>query len=446
MTAYPSWTPAPKPGIVPLHPLSFGTVLGRSFTALRRNPRVLLGFALPVQAVANIVLLLAVGAIGWATFSRLDTIPRGSDDYASIMAGSVALTAVTGFVLGLVVTVLTVAVQGVVVADVAHGVLAEKLSLGALWRRVRPALWRLFGYTVLMSVVVTVALGLVVLAIIAVAVLAWVLAIILIGLCLLGAIPLSLWITTKLLLVPAVLVLEGSGVFAAIARSWRLTRTRFWPTLGVWVLIQFTFGMIAQFVALPFSLFGGLLSAIVEPTGPSGATPVIGGLISAGLTQVLTLLIQCVALVVLASASTLVYIDARMRHEGLDFDLQSYVDQRQAGAGQADPYRWNIGREIAPRPTAPAGFPPPGYAPAGYAPGYAPPGYAPPGYAPTGYAPPGNAPTGYPPPGYTPPGYAPTGDAPPHDAPTGDPPPSQDVGAPPSPPSPTDWAAPGGDR
>lgn len=441
MTAYPSWTPAPKPGIVPLHPLSFGTILGRSFTALRRNPRVLLGFALPVQAVANIVLLLAVGAVAWATFSRLDTIPPESDDFTSVLAGSAAITGVTGFVLGLAVTALTVAVQGVVVADVAHGVLAEKLSLGALWRRVRPAVWRLLGYTLLTSVIVTVALGLVVLAIFAVSTLTWVLAIVLGTLCVLGAIPLFLWLTTKLLLVPAVLVLEGSGVLAAVARSWRLTRTRFWPTLGVWVLIQFTFGMIAQFVSLPFSLFGGMLSAIVEPTGAADATPVIGAIITAGLTEVVVLLIQCVALVVLATASTLVYIDARMRHEGLDFDLQSYVDQRQAGAGQADPYRWHVGREIAPRPGAPVGYGPVGYAPPGYAaPGYAAPGYAPPGYVPTGYAPPG----------YSPPGYSP----PRHDA---DPPPSNDPAppAPPAPdapqtsrpsPSPTDWAAPGGDR
>ena len=46
MTAYPAWTPASRAGIVPLHPYGFGTILGRSFVALRHNPRVLLGFAL----------------------------------------------------------------------------------------------------------------------------------------------------------------------------------------------------------------------------------------------------------------------------------------------------------------------------------------------------------------------------------------------------------------
>ena len=63
MTAYPAWTPASRPGIVPLHPLSFGTILGRSFVALRQNPRVLLGFALVVQTVAYLLVLAAIGGV-----------------------------------------------------------------------------------------------------------------------------------------------------------------------------------------------------------------------------------------------------------------------------------------------------------------------------------------------------------------------------------------------
>ena len=101
MTTYPAWTPASRPGIIPLHPLSFGTILGRSFTALRQNPKVLLGFALCVQAVAYLVVLVALGAVAWASFSRLDTLAEGSEDYDAVMAGSIALTAIAGIVLGL---------------------------------------------------------------------------------------------------------------------------------------------------------------------------------------------------------------------------------------------------------------------------------------------------------------------------------------------------------
>ena len=68
MTAYPAWTPASRPGIIPLRPLTFGTILGRSFAALRQNPRVLLGFALCVQTAAYVLVLLGVGAVAVASY------------------------------------------------------------------------------------------------------------------------------------------------------------------------------------------------------------------------------------------------------------------------------------------------------------------------------------------------------------------------------------------
>ena len=54
MTSYPQWTPASRPGIIPLHPLTFGTILGRSFAALRHNPKVLLGFGLVWLATSRV--------------------------------------------------------------------------------------------------------------------------------------------------------------------------------------------------------------------------------------------------------------------------------------------------------------------------------------------------------------------------------------------------------
>jgi hypothetical protein len=419
VTAYPSWTPAPRAGIVPLHPLTFGTILSRSFTALRRNPRVLLGFALGMQMLAYIVLLLAVGGTAFASFSRLDTVPYGTDEYEALFAGSTAITVITGVVLGIAGTALTVIVQGVVVADVAHGVVSEKLTVGALWRRVRPAFWRLMGYTFLAVALVLVVVALIVAAVIALSTVELAVGIVTGILLVIAAVPLVFWLTTKLFLVPEVLVLEGAGVFAAVGRSWRLTRGRFWKTLGVWFLVQLTFSVLAQVVSIPFSLFSGLLGSVIAPTGDPEPTAIIGVVAVSGLTQIVTLLVQSVALVVGASAGTLLYVDARMRSEGLDHDLQSYVDQRQAGAGEADPYRWHIGREIAPAPA---------YAPAGYQPGTR-------STAPQGYP----QSQGYPPQsGYSAPqpGYS---------APQGNPEyPAPPVPRDPSAPSATDWAAPGG--
>ncbi|WP_322409576.1 glycerophosphoryl diester phosphodiesterase membrane domain-containing protein [Microbacterium invictum] len=429
MTSYPAWTPASRPGIIPLHPLSFGTILGRSFTALRHNPKVLLGFALGIQAVTYIVVIVAIGAIAIGAFSRLDTLRPGSEEFDTVLAGSIALVFVAGVVLGLLAGAVGVIVQGVVVTEVARGAVAEKPTLGAIWAQLKPVVWRLIGYAFLLAAAGVVAVTLVVLILVAIGFAVLPVAIVLSVLAVLAAIPLVLWLSTKLMLAPSAIILEHATIRGAIVRSWTLIRGRFWVGLGVLVLVSLTFSVLAQVVSVPFSLLTSGVSTIISPTGdpePGAIVALIFGLV---LTQVVTLLIQAVAVVVQSTASALVYIDCRMRREGLDLDLQSYVEQRDAGRGDLpDPYRVHVGRAIAPRPPAPA-YP----APQGYGP---PPGYP----APQGYGPPPAhaAPQGYgPPPGYTAPPAAPG-------APPTPPPAAPPTGAPPATP-PTSWAAPGGD-
>lgn len=449
MTAYQGWTPASRPGIIPLRPLTFGTILGRSFTALRQNPRVLLGFALGVQTGAYLLVLVGIGGVAFASFSRLDTVPAGGDEYDAIMAGSFALTAITGIVLSLAATALGVIVQGIVVTEVAHAVVAEKLTLRALWQEVKPVAWRLIGYTLLLGLAVGLLIGIVGGAIFAIGVAALPVAIVLTILVILAAIPLTLWLSTKLLLVPATIILEQATIGQAIVRAWTLVRGRFWAALGVIVLISLVFGVVSQVVSLPFSFLTSGLSTIITPTGEPQTGTIIALIVGGVLTQVVTLLVQSVALVVQSTATSLIYIDCRMRHEGLDLDLLAYVERRDAGAvGLPDPYRENVGRAIAPRPPAYAGapYPPPGYPPA-YPSGYAPQGYPPAqGYAPQPYpsgypAPqphqPASAPQGYPPPpAYAPPpAYTPP--------PSATPPPIPPAAAPPATPRADQWAAPG---
>lgn len=367
MTAYPSWTPAPRPGIIPLQPLTFGTILGRSFSALRHNPKVLLGFAMVVQTVAYLVVTIAISGIAFASFSRLDTVPAGTDEWDAVLTGSITLTALSGLVLGLLAGAVGVLVQAVVISDVLHAAVAEKMTLRMLWQRVRPVAWRLIGYTILLSlaigVIVIIVGGLI--AVLAVAVPAA--AVILGILVILAAIPLSLWLAVKLLLVPAVLIVEHTSLGAALGRSWRLSRGRFWVILGILVLVSLVFGAVAQVVSIPFSFLASALTTVIAPTGDESAAAIIGVVATLGLTQIVTLLIQSVAVIVQSTAAGLVYIDCRMRHEGLDLDLLEYVDRRDAGATDLpDPYVVHVGRAAQPRwPTAygqPAPFaPPPGY-------------------------------------------------------------------------------------
>lgn len=445
MTAYPAWTPASRAGIVPLHPYGFGMILGRSFVALRHNPRVLLGFALVVQTVGYVVVTAAIAGVGIASFSRLDTLVRGSDEFDAVMVGSIALTGITALVLGALAGALGLLVQAVVVSEVASAVVAEKPTLREAWRRVRPVFLGLIGYALLTllawAVVVAVLGGIAVLVGLAVLPLGIVLGILFV----LGLIPLSAWITTKLFLVPSVMILEGVGIRRGIVRSWVLTRRRFWSTFGVIAIISLAFGVVAQVISLPLSLLSGGLTAIVAPTCGNEPSAFIAYVVLQLVGQIGILLVQCIAVVVQSTSAVLVYVDARMRVEGLDHDLAAYVEARDAGrSGLADPYRVGAGRTWAPAPAwgaPPAAWPAPGGGPAAPA--------APAWPAPSpGQPSPGQPPVGQPIPVPQPaPGPAPQPAAAPQPSPAPAPqPPAPPVfPAPVAPPSdPTSWAAPGG--
>ena len=155
------------------------------------------------------------------------------------------------------------------------------------------------------------------------------------------------------------------------------------------IVISVIFGAVAQVVSLPLSFLsiGPDDDHRARPATPSRRRSSASSS-AALLTQVLTLLIQSVAVVVQSTATALIYIDCRMRREGLDLDLLAYVERRDAGAtALPDPYREHIGRVIAPR-----GVPAPRVSGPAYPPGTLPatrrtgnPSTAPPGHAPPAY-------------------------------------------------------------
>lgn len=392
MTAYPAWTPASRPGIVPLHPLTFGTILGRSFVALRQNPRVLLGFALVVQTAGYLLVLLAIGGVAWATFSRLLTLRPGTEEFDTILAGSTAITLIAGIVLGLAAGALGVIVQGVVMVEVTRAVVAEKLSLGQIWRRVKPIAWRLIGYAVLLTLAAVAGVVVIGGILLALGLVAAPVAIGLGVLAVLAWIPLFWWLMIKLLLVPAAIIIERATIGQAIRRSWTLTRGRFWPALGIIIVISLIFGTVSQIVSVPFSFLSAGLTTVIAPTGDPTASAFISVVVVTLITYAVLLLLQSIAVVVQSTATSLIYVDCRMRREGLDLDLMAYVEQRDAGVqGLPDPYLAHIGRELLRAPAMPA-YPAPGYPPA---PGHpvaqahpAPPGHGIPPAPPTPAAPP----------------------------------------------------------
>ncbi|MFD5215789.1 hypothetical protein [Microbacterium sp. NPDC058345] len=454
-----TWTPAPKKGAIPLHPMTFGMLLGRAFSALRHNPKVLFGFAVTVQFLVVLITVSVMLLVAIFIATRIATVPPSSPDFGPIVAGSVALGILAGVVLALASVAFTAVVQGLVAADVSFAAVSRRATLRMLWGRVRPAFWRLFAFSLLQSVAVLLwiallfgivyglvaALGFDTGAAIAVGVSTGLLLV-------LGSIPLFIWLFTKMLVVPSVLVIEHATLRTAVVRSWRLIRGRFWPAFGVMFLIGAIMGIAIQVVSIPGSIIGGVIGGILAPTGGEDAAGTIVVIAISVLSQALVIAVGAIQLVVQGTGATLIYLDSRMRYEGLDQALIRHVERTALGTPDSeleDPYAVDPLRAVSstppPRPQTP---PPPGYVPQQQYPAQAPypyPGQAPrPGYAPTpGYAPqPGHAPTpGYPPqPGYPPtPGYAAQPGYPPAPAPRehGTPP-----YAPPTPPQPAPPAGP----
>ena len=355
-----TWTPAPKKGVIPLHPMTFGMLLGKAFAALRHNPKVLFGFAVGIQFVVVIVTALLMGLVFFTTFSRVMTLSPSSPDYEAVLAGTFAINLIAGLAVGLASVAFTAMMQGVVAAEVGYAAIGVKASLRTLWRRMAPAFWRLVGFSALALVAVFGLFAIV--TVILVGLVAGgmggrgeligvvVLVLVLFGL---GCIPLGLWLVTKLLLVPSILVLEHARLREAIVRSWRLTRGRFWVALGVTVLINVMMWVAAQVVSVPFALFSSVLFPVIAPTGSDDPASIIGFLVTTLASQVLLLVIQAITLVVQSTGSALIYLDCRMRYEGLDQTLIAYVERRDLGwtdEQQDDPFRVDPARAVTSAP------------------------------------------------------------------------------------------------
>lgn len=372
-----TWTPAPKKGIIPLHPLTFGMLLGKAFAALRHNPKVLFGFAVVIQLIATLVMAGVMGVVLFTTFSRLETVSPASPDFEAVLAGTILANILAGLGVGVASVAFTALMQGVVAAEVGYAAIGVKASLGTLWRKMAPAFWRLAGFASL-SVLFVFGLIAIVVGIIAAFVAGGLgssaelvgVTVIIVLLILAASIPLMVWLTTKLLLVPSILVLEGARFREALVRSWRLTRGRFWVAWGVTVLISLIMGLAMQVVSIPASLLSSLFGSVIAPTGSEQDAGAIFGFVFALLApQVLVLVLQAITLVVQSTGSALVYLDCRMRYEGLDQALIAHVERRDLGWTEdqlGDPFAVDPTRAVssAPPPTQTPGYP---AAPVGYA-------------------------------------------------------------------------------
>jgi hypothetical protein len=327
--------------------MTLGTILGGSFRVLRRNPRPIVGFSLIIHAVLALIGVIVTGnAIGTLT-SILGQLGSGAVP-STAETGGLFLADLAEFATVALSLIGTQILQGIITLEVARGTVGEKLPLRALWARARGRLLVLVGWA---FALVGLILGFVIVAalvatIVGVAIAAsgnstgaGIVTVILVIVLFLGGLFLALWIGIKLSLVPSILILERLTLRKAMARSWSLTKDYFWRTFGIEALVWVMLAIAGQIIQSPIAIIVLIVSGIGNPTGTSTSAILSTLSVTQIATTIFGELVATVTSIIGAASIALVYIDLRMRKEGLDLALMKFVDARSAGAAEvADPY------------------------------------------------------------------------------------------------------------
>jgi hypothetical protein len=315
--------PEVKPGVVPLRPLGLGELLDGAVGVLRRYPRPTLGLSAAVAVVAtavSVVLLLTA----FRPFADVGGGTLDAGDPAALEA-AVGGAAVGGLLTGVLELLSTAVLTGVLTAVVGKAVLGQAMTLSGAWVAVRPHLLKLVGLALLLALIGggTAFVGVLVGVLVIVA-LGGVGALVGVPLILAG-LGIGVWLYIRLSLAPCALVLEQLSIGGSLRRSWVLVRGDWWRVFGITLLTFVVALFVGLVIQVPFQLLGyGSLGALAGG-GDALATRAlllssIGSIVVATLVDPFT-----------AGVRALLYVDRRMRAEGLDVALTAAAGDRSSG-------------------------------------------------------------------------------------------------------------------
>ncbi|WP_345076327.1 glycerophosphoryl diester phosphodiesterase membrane domain-containing protein [Brachybacterium paraconglomeratum] len=315
--------------LFPLRPLGLGEVLGAAVRIYRLRARSVLGVAAAVYGVAFVIMTFATGA---SMVPMMGDMQAVLEDPAATTATPTAFGSVGDVVLMVVSSAVTMIISlvasslvTVALTRVALGeAVGEHLSTADMWavmrRRGLPAVavTLLIGLFSSLAFVVLLVLGMLPLILLQEAT---ALTIIPLVIGLVAAVLVMLWIWARTVLAVPTLVLEETGVFGALRRSFAMTSgRRLWRVLGTTILLYLLYTIAVQVIVGVFStiamilyvaillissfealLLGMAVLTIISMVGSYAATFLLAPFLSAGYVAV--------------------YADNRMRHEAWDVEL-----------------------------------------------------------------------------------------------------------------------------
>lgn len=306
-----------------MRPLAIGEIYDGAIRAIRANPRTMVGFsALVIALITLLGIVPQAFALATLLTSPLTDPAAGADDpqlddVAQVISAG-GLTLAVNLVQRVIATTIVSALLIVAVDGAVRGLAP---SPAQLWSRSRSRMFAVLG----LAAVVTLTLPLI-LAIAAAPGVAFLLvfpdnpaiavALIVLGVLVGGLACVALYLGFWAVAAPA-LLLERLGVFASLRRSARLVRRNFWRVVGIGLLTALVTAVVGRIFTFPFGIIGALTSDYAADDD-AGFVPVLVQLL---ISNVGTVLAGAVLYPFTAGVTALLYLDLRMRSEGLDVEV-----------------------------------------------------------------------------------------------------------------------------
>ena len=313
---------------LPLAPLGAGDLIDRTVRLYRQHFLALIGASAPPTIVST------VGIVGVNIAVRALSVTESTGllaAYVFLIILGVVLICI-GYLMHLII------MGGATYTLVGHLLWNQPVTTRAIYRIVRARFWSLFGSAFLVSLWLLVAMG--------VAIFAWylVLLVVIIGIaasiglssqgglawiaaafgiiCVVASMAGALWLfflmAGRAAYVPQVLLVEGTGVFAAIGRSAQLARGNIRRLMAMFLFTTFATYSALMLLLIPLGWYGYLNG--IDPFALSDTEwPMWYAIGRQVLTQSSTILLTPVWMLGLS----LLYVDERVRHEGYDVELMA---------------------------------------------------------------------------------------------------------------------------
>ena len=270
---------------VRLRPLPVSELLDETFKLYRRHFNVVAGVAL-VVILPNLLLTLLSGSYRANPFSYIQQVIQNANDPEALQRIQNQQAQFNGsplYLLSFPIAILLYPFTAGALFRAATSLAAGNVeTIGSVIAGTARRYFAMFGILLL-----TVLVGLGAIAIV--------------------TIPVVIWVLIRWAVDTPALFAEGVGPVKAIGRSWNLSRNNWWRILGILLLVGIMVSLIQTALG---ALFGGIAALI----------PGVSDDIRAGLVTTVSTLVSALVGALSPIAITLLYLDLRVRKEGLDLD------------------------------------------------------------------------------------------------------------------------------